>query len=72
MDHTNLLTTASALVATLFGLLTVVIGWMGSRVISKQDETIAKIEAVKDELHQKITNLDSRVVRIETILDKTH
>lgn len=47
----TLLTIALSLVAALFGVLSVVIGWVGSRVVDRQDEMIRKLDAVKDELH---------------------
>lgn len=76
MDATNLLTLASSLVAALFGILSVVIGWVGSRVIVKQDEMMEKIDDfrtdlhdVKYELNDRISQIDIRLVRVETLLD---
>jgi peptidoglycan hydrolase CwlO-like protein len=57
-----LLTITTSLLAALFA----VIGWIGSRVVNKQDEMINKLDDVKDELHRKINNLDGRLVRVET------
>lgn len=66
MDTTILLTIAGSLVATLFGILSVVIGWVGSRVIVKQDEMIVKLDSVKDDLHARINNMGLRLVKVET------
>lgn len=68
MDSSTLLTIALSLVAALFGVLSVVIGWVGSRVVGKQDEMIGKLDAVKDELHSRITNMGMRLVKVETKL----
>lgn len=64
----TLLTISLSLVAALFGVLSVVIGWVGSRVVDKQDEMIGKLDAVKDELHARINNMGMRLVKVETKL----
>lgn len=64
----TLLTIALSLVAALFGVLSVVIGWVGSRVVDRQDEMIRKLDAVKDELHARINNMGMRLVKVETKL----
>lgn len=64
----NLVSAAGFLISSMFGVLAIVIGWIGSRLIVKQDETLKRLDAVKDELHKRITSLDHRVVRIETLM----
>ncbi len=61
MNDTQLLTIAAALVATMFGLLCAVLGWIGSRAISKLDELVATLGTVKDELHDRITSTERRI-----------
>lgn len=76
MEATNLLTLASSLVATLFGMLCAIIIWVGTRVIVKQDEMLHKIDDfraalhdVKSELNERINQLDVRLVRVETLME---
>lgn len=66
MDATTLLTISASLVAALFGVLCAVIGWVGSRVVVKQDELMAKLDLVKDDLHTRINHLGIRLVKVET------
>jgi len=68
MDTTHLLSIASSLVATLFGLLTVLIGWVGSRLIIKQDTMLEKLDGVKQCLNERINDIDVRLVRLETMV----
>lgn len=70
MSDTQLLALAASLVATLFGLLTLVIGWVGSRVISQLDAMDVKQDEIKDDLHARITHIDKRLVRVETVLNQ--
>jgi len=79
MSSTDALTFATSVVGVLFGILAVVIGWIGSRITAKQDEMMNKIDAFRDEIHivkyelnDRINSLDIRIVRIETIIDDDH
>lgn len=69
MDATLFLTISASLVAGSFGILSVVIGWVGSRVINKQDEMMTKLDNVRDDLYKRINVLDLRLTRVELILD---
>ena len=66
MTEISLVAIAGSLVATLFGLLTVVVGWMGSRVILKLDDVVEMLRKVEAELHTRINKLDNRITAIET------
>lgn len=66
MELGQLLTLASALVATLFGLLSVIIGWMGARIIVRLDQMVDRLDGVRSELHDRINDIDNRLVRVET------
>lgn len=66
MTETMLLTIASSLVAALFGLLVMVLGWLGSRVYTKLDEISSNLVKMAGELHTRINGLDRRLVRVET------
>lgn len=52
--------------AALFGVLTAIVGWIGSRVIEKLDSVVEMLHQVADELHSRINKLDTRVSVIET------
>ena len=66
MTEIGLVTVAGSLVATLFGMLSVIVGWMGSRVIEKLDDVVEMLGKVKAELHTRINKLDNRITAIET------
>lgn len=68
METTPLLTVTSALVATLFGLLACIIGWLGARIITRLDIMVDRLDAVRIDLHNKINGLDIRLVKVETIV----
>ena len=66
MTETQMLTIAAALVATMFGLLVSVLGWLGSRIYSKLDEMGNTMHAIASDLHSRINGLDHRVTVVET------
>lgn len=62
---------ALSLVATLFGLLTVLLGWLGAKVIARLDAVVEKLNQVAGELHTRINGLDTRLTVVETkIVDR--
>lgn len=68
-----MLTMAGALVAAMFGLLTTVLGWIGSRAISRMDamgdKLGEKLDNMAGELHTRINGIDTRLTRVETLVD---
>lgn len=68
MDSTTLLSGAAACVAALFGLLTVIIGWIGARIVSKQDETMTILQNLETRIQTRINEIEVRLVRLETII----
>jgi flagellar motor component MotA len=66
MNETQLLTIAAALVATMFGLLTAVLGWIGNKLYAKIDEMGDTMHEIAAGLHEKFNGLDKRVTVIET------
>lgn len=60
------LTIAASLVATMFGLLVAVLGWMGNKVYSKMEEMGMTLHKIAGDLHEKINTLDRRVTVVET------
>ena len=72
MNDAQLLTIACSLVATLFGILVAIIGWGGSRVISKLEDVADKLNTMAVELHGRINDIDVRVSVIETKCETHH
>ena len=61
MTDTQLLTLSAQLVAALFGLLILVLGWMGNKLYSK----LESMSNIFDELRHEIHKIDGRVTRLE-------
>ena len=70
MTETTMLVVASSLVATLFGLLVAIIGWLGNKSYAKLDEISKTLITMAGELHDRINGIDKRLVRIETTIDR--
>lgn len=66
MIDTVLLTVAASLVATLFGVLVALLGWLGSKVYEKLSEISNNLVDMAGELHERINGLDRRVTVVET------
>lgn len=61
MSDTQLLTLSAQLVATLFGILIMLLGWLGNKLYSK-------LESMSDafnEIKREIQKIDNRVTRLE-------
>ncbi len=69
MSDTQLLTLAASLVATLFGLLVTVLGWLGNKFYSKLDEISGNLVKMAGELHERINGLDRRTTVLETKIE---
>lgn len=65
MSDTQLLTLAAALVATLFGLLVAILGWMGNKIYNKLEELANSMHSIEGDLRGKIGDLDRRVTVVE-------
>ena len=70
MSESMLLTVAASLVATLFGVLVMIIGWLGNKFYTKLDEISSNLVKMAGELHERINGLDRRLIRVETTIDK--
>jgi hypothetical protein len=66
MTEHDVLTSAATIVSSLFGLLTLIIGWMGNKIYDKLNEMSATMRRVENDLHGRITDLDRRVTVVET------
>lgn len=69
MTETQLLTLAASLVATLFGLLVAILGWLGNKFYSKLDEISGNLVKMAGELHERINGLDRRTTVLETKIE---
>lgn len=69
MSETQLLTIASMLVATLFGILVAIMGWLGNKFYSKLDEISKNLVTMAGELHERINGLDRRTTVLETKIE---
>lgn len=72
MSETMLLTIAASLVATLFGLLVAVLGWLGNKIYAKLDEMAKTMQEIAGDLHDRINGLDRRVTVVETRCSTNH
>ena len=72
MQETMLLTIAAWLVATLFGMLTALVGWTGNKVVGKLDDVVKKLGEVSAELHERINGLDRRVTVLAAARERIH
>ena len=61
MTDAQLLTLSAQLVAALFGLLILILGWMGNKLSCKLDS----MTSIFDEIKREIQKIDNRVTRLE-------
>lgn len=66
MTESILLTIAASLVATMFGVLIAIVGWLGNKFYNKLDEISKNLVQMAGELHDRINRIDNRLVRVET------
>ncbi len=67
MDQTQILATSGSVIVSLLGILLCVIGWLGSRVVSRLDTLVDRVDEVKGDLQSNINELETRLVRIEIL-----
>lgn len=66
---TNLLL---SLVSTMFGLLVLVLGWMGNKVYERLGDMAKSMRNIEADLHGRIGDLDRRMVRVEAKCQINH
>ena len=66
MTEAWIITTLLSLVATLFGILVLMLGWMGNKSYAKLGEMAHTMHNIESDLHGRISQLDRRVTRVET------
>lgn len=72
MTEGQMLSIASSIVATLFGLLVLILGWIGNKLYSKLDEISKRLERMAGELHERINGIDRRLTVVESACDHHH
>lgn len=60
-----IITTLLALVAALFSILVLMLGWLGNKVYTKLGELAKSMHKIESEVHGRISQLDRRVTRVE-------
>ena len=60
------------MVAAMFGLLTMVVGWFGNRMVVKMDEMHSTVHNIEADIHSKLGHLDRRVTVVETVMRSVH
>lgn len=69
MEHAWIITTLLSLVAALFGVLIMIIGWMGNKVYSRLGDLSKTMHHIESDVHGRISQLDRRVTVVETKCD---
>ena len=66
MTNAQMLSLYSTIVTTLFAILVAVLGWLGTRLYVKLDEMSKSLRIIEGDLHDRITNIDKRLVAVES------
>jgi len=69
MDTLAFFNMALTLVAALFSILTVVLGWMGNKLYDKLDTLAESLHKIETDVHNRITKLEVRIAKLETMTD---
>lgn len=72
MPETQILAVATSLCATLFGILILLLGWLGNKIYTKLDEMNKSQIAMASCFHDKLNVLDRRVTVVETKCEAHH
>ena len=72
MTEPQLITILLALVATFFALLVAITGWMSNKLYNKLSEMATTMHNIESDTHGRITDVDKRVTRVETILERNY
>lgn len=65
IDQMWVITILLSLVGAMFGLLVMIVGWMGSKLYQKLSDMATTMHKIETDLHGKISNIDRRVTRLE-------
>lgn len=65
MSDNLMITIVLGLVAALFGLLMLLLGWLGDKLYTQIEQLGRAITVLAGELHSKINIIDGRLIRVE-------
>jgi hypothetical protein len=65
MNDTMIVSILLALVGSLFGVLVMILGWMGSKVYQKLSEMASSLHHVENDLRGQLAYLDRRIYVVE-------
>ena len=66
IDQAQILTLLLTVIVALFGVLTVIIGWMGNKLYVRLGTMADTMRNIETDLHGKISALDRRMTVVET------
>ena len=66
MTNAQMLSFYSSTVVILFGILMGLLSWLGTRLYNKLEEMSKSIRSIEGDLHARVTNIDKRVVALES------
>ena len=66
MDKAVLTELLLIIVASMFGLLVAVFGWLSNKLYEKLDQMTKSLQEIESGLIDKIHEIDKRVVKVET------
>ena len=66
MTSAQMLSFYSSIVVVLFGIIMALLGWLGTRLYNKLEEMSKSIRSIEGDLHARVTNIDKRVVALES------
>lgn len=67
MNENFIITIATSLVAVFFGLLVAVLGWLGNKIYTSIENVSRGLRDMEKELMLKLTDMDRRITRIESV-----
>lgn len=67
MSDNFIITIATSLVAVFFGLLVAVLGWIGNKIYTSLEGVSRNLRDMEKELMLKLTDMDRRITRIESV-----
>jgi uncharacterized protein YoxC len=67
MSENFIITVTTSLVAVFFGILVAVLGWIGNKIYTSLENVSRGLRDMEKELMMKLTDMDRRITRIETV-----
>lgn len=67
MTENFIITIATSLVAVFFGLLVAILGWIGNKIYTSLENLSRSLRDMEKELMIKLSDMDRRITRMESI-----